>query len=167
MKYALRAEPMEFVRTAPRRRSWSADLAAPPRQVFAALASDPDGWKGWFPNFTGGAWLAEAPEGGYGVGARREVRLVRPVVFHETIMAYEEPARWAYRVDASTVPMCNALIEEWVVEERGTGSRVTWTFAADPKLLISLTLRFAPFFMSSTFRRAMRRLDRRLTPVSA
>ncbi|MCF2528306.1 SRPBCC family protein [Yinghuangia soli] len=167
MKYSLRPEPIEFVQTAPKRRAWSADLAASPKQVFAALTDDPDTWKHWFPNFKGGGWLSEAPEGGHGVGARREVRLVKPVVFHETVMAYEEPTRWAYRIDGLTVPMCHALIEEWLIEPRGTGSRVTWTFAADPMPMIAFTLRFMPWAMSSTFRRAMKNLDRRLAPISA
>ncbi|MDI2130257.1 SRPBCC family protein [Yinghuangia seranimata] len=169
MKYTLRAEPIEFVQTAPRRRAWSADLAASPKQVFAALTDEPATWTGWFPNFKGGRFLSEAPEGAqpYGVGARREIRLVKPVVFHETIMAWEEPSRWAYRVDSATVPMFKALIEEWTIEERGTGSRVTWTFAVDPKAVIALTLRFAPFLISSTFYRAMRNLDRKLAPIAA
>ncbi|MGR7001462.1 SRPBCC family protein [Yinghuangia aomiensis] len=104
MKYTLRAEPIEFVQTAPRRRAWSADLQASPKQVFAALTDDPGTWRGWFPGLTGAHWLAEAPDAAagaptHGVGARREIRLVKPVVFHETIMAWEEPSRWAYRVD--------------------------------------------------------------------
>lgn len=172
MKYTLRAEPIEFVQTAPRRRAWSADLQASPKQVFAALTDDPATWRGWFPGLTGAHWLAEAPDatdGGptHGVGARREIRLVKPVVFHETIMAWEEPSRWAYRVDTATVPMANALIEEWTIEERGTGSHVTWTFACDPKAVISLTLRFTPWFMGNTFRRAMKNLDRKLAPIAA
>ncbi|NUU25317.1 MAG: SRPBCC family protein [Streptomycetaceae bacterium] len=158
---------MEFVQTAPRRRSWSADLAASPKQVFAALTDDPGTWRGWFPNCKGGRWLAADPDGGRRVGARREVRLVKPVVFEETVMAYEEPVRWAYRIDSVTVPMCHALIEEWAIEERGTGSRVTWTFAADPRPLIAVTLRLAPWTMAATFRRAMRNLDRKLAPIAA
>ncbi|NUU20561.1 MAG: hypothetical protein HOV68_03440, partial [Streptomycetaceae bacterium] len=118
-------------------------------------------------NFRSGRWLAADADGGHRVGARREVRLVKPVVFEETVMAYEEPTRWAYRVDTATVPMCHALIEEWAVEEHGTGSRVTWTFAADPRPLIAVTLRLMPWAMGSTFRRAMRNLDRKLAPIAA
>jgi hypothetical protein len=169
VKYTLRAEPIDFVKTAPHIRAWSADLAASPRQVFAALSEDPDSWRGWFPGFKGARWLSDSPDGEqrHGVGARREIRLVKPTVFHETIMAWEEPTRWAYRLDSATVPMAHALIEEWTIEELGSGSRVTWTFACDPKAVMTLTLRFMPFFMSGTFRRAMRNLDRKLAPIAA
>ena len=161
MKHQLRPEPVEFLRTAPHRRSWSADLTASPEAVFAALSDEPSTWRTWFPNLKDGHWLADAPDG----TRRREVRLALGVRFAETIVRHEAPNRFAYRLDETSVPMCHALIEEWEITPTTTGCRVTWTFAADAKLVLRLTLRLTPFFLGMTFKKACRNLDRQLGRV--
>jgi len=159
----LRAVDLSFLDTAPKRWTFEARLHAPPDAVFAAISGDPATWT-WFPGMTSGRYEGEGP---HGVGSRRVVRQ-GPSVYHETIIAWDTPRRWVYRVDQMTVPLAKALVEEWVVEPAGPGeshtpgSVVRWRFAIDPRALFKALGPVAGGGMGSVFRRAMRNLDRTL-----
>ena len=153
----LRAVDLSFLDTAPKRWTFEARLHAPADAVFAAISGDPGTWT-WFPGMTSGRYEGDGP---YGVGSRRVIRQ-GPSVYHETIIAWETPRRWVYRVDETTVPMARALVEEWIVEPAGPGSLVCWRFAIDPRALFKAVGPLASVGMGSVFRRAMRNLDRTL-----
>jgi hypothetical protein len=154
MAFKLRKVSLDFLNDAPKRWGFDARMSASPNAVFAAISADPSTW-GWFPGMTGGAYEGPGP---YGVGSTREVRQ-GPSVYRETILAWDEPTRWVYRVDEMTVPLAHALVEEWAIEPTGKGSVVRWTLAIDPRALFVAVLPLAPRAMERIFRRAMRNLD--------
>jgi hypothetical protein len=156
--HRLRPEGLDFTTTAPRRWTFSAPVAAPPAEVFAALSADPSTWTAWFPGLAGGHYEGDGPPG---LGSGREVK-VGPTRYRETVLAWDAPHRWAYRVDETTAPLANALVEVWDVAAEGQRSIVSWTFAIDPKPLFSVGRPFASLVLGGVFRRAMRNLSRHL-----
>jgi hypothetical protein len=153
----LRPVDLEFVRTAPRKWSFEAVVPTARDRVFAAVSGDPAGWKEWFPGLSSGAY-----DGAPGVGAKRIVRY-QGTSFFETVLAWDEPSRWTFRVDRSTVPLAKALVEDWTFQEHPDGTLVRWTFAVEPTVLARAVGPLQRRTMSRIFRRAMRNLGDRLT----
>lgn len=157
--YATRPVDLDFLKTAPLRMSFANTLRATPRAVFDAIAHDVTNIPRWY------AAVAEAEYGGqppYGVGTKRRVKLVGGVTFHEQILAWDAPVRYAYRFEHTSVPGIRAMAEEWSVLETPAGTRVVWTVAVDATLATAIAVRAsAPGIMVAT-RRAMARLDRML-----
>jgi hypothetical protein len=161
MANRLRAVPIEFLETAPKRWAFEAPVAAPQGTVFAAISADPSTWT-WFPGITGGGYSGN---GSPGVGTIREARM-GPTIYRETMLAWDEPSRWVYRVDEMTVPLAHALVEEWLISQAGNGSVVRWTFAIDPKPLFSAGGPAVPRVMGTLFRKSMRNLSASLNSSS-
>ena len=159
MAFTLRAEPHEFITTAPTVLRYSAELAASPERIFAELSGNPANWRHWFPGLRDGSYDSPEP---HGVGSLRRVRVAGAGTYRETIVAWDEPRRWAWRVDATTLPLADALVEDWTLEPLGSTTRVTWTFAVDPKSWFGLGLKLAPGVLQRVFDRAMSNLARRL-----
>ena len=153
-----RAEGLDFLKTAPRRYEFAAEVAAARPEVFAAISADPSTWT-WFPRLSGGGYEGDSP---HGLGSIREARMGR-AVYRETMLAWDEPTRWAYRVDESSVPVGHALVEDWVLEERGDRTVVHWTFAIDPRPLFLAGLPLARRLMGRLFGKAMANLSARLS----
>ena len=153
----LRAEPLAFLGTAPKRWAFESRVDAPPETVFDAISGDPSTWT-WFPGFTTGRYVGAGP---HGLGAIREIK-VGPSIYRETVVAHDRPNRWAYRVDQSTVPLAKALVEEWTVQAAGRGSTVRWTFAIDPRLMFRVIGPAASIVLGRVFRKAMTNLDAEL-----
>jgi polyketide cyclase/dehydrase/lipid transport protein len=154
MAFKLRKVSLEFLEDAPKRWRFTAPMSVQPEAVFTAISADPSTWR-WFPGMTGGAYDGPGP---HGVGSTREVRQ-GPSVYRETIMAWDFPTRWVYRVDEMTVPLAHALVEEWAIRQTDDGSAVRWTLAIEPRALFTALLPVAPLGMGRIFRRAMRNLD--------
>jgi hypothetical protein len=85
--------------------------------------------------------------------------------FRETVVEWDEPTRFTYRVDETSRPLASVLIERWDVEPVGDGSqaRVRWTMAMEPKLMFRVGNPAPGLTMRPIFRRAMKNLERRLT----
>ncbi|WP_406859260.1 SRPBCC family protein [Streptomyces sp. HUAS MG47] len=159
MPRRLRLVELDFAATAPVRLAFTAELAAPPGDVYRALAEDVESTPDWF-----AAVAVATPHEG---GAGRTVRLRGGIGFRETIMAAEPGARYAYRIDETNAPGVTAMLEDWVLSPAaGAGTRVTWTMAVDGPAPCRLALRLARPGVRKSFRDAMRCLDRRLTPAS-
>lgn len=157
MARRLRLVELDFASSAPLRLVFTAELAAPPVAVYRSLAEEVGSWPSWFP-----AVARAAPTGG---GAGRTVRLRGGVRFQETVMAADPETRYAYRVDETNAPSVRAMVEEWVLSPVGPGTRVRWTMAVDGPAPYLLAMRLARPGVGRSFRDAMRRLDRRLTPA--
>lgn len=155
MARRLRPVELDFVESAPLRLVFAAEVGAPPKVVYAALADDVAGWSCWF---TGVARSA-ATHGGAG----REVRLTGGTRFTETVLAAEPDARYAYRVDTTNAPGLRALLEDWRLMPAGGGTRLRWTFAADGPAPFRSLLTLARPGLGHAFRQSARALDRRLT----
>ena len=163
MARPLRPVGLDFLTSAPTVLRFAAAVGAPPVDVFAALSADPGTWGGWFPGLAGGAYAGAPP---WGVGTTRSVRMLGGGGFRETVLAWEEPSLWVYRVDVSSYPIARALVEGWEVGPAPAGSRVEWTFAIDPTPGFAALLRPGRPLVGAVFRRAMANLGRRLAAVS-
>jgi hypothetical protein len=83
--------------------------------------------------------------------------------YRETILAWDAPTRWAYRVDESADALINALVEEWVVEGDGDHSTVRWTFAVEPGTDMEAAIPAAKTMIGDMFNQAMANLSGRLS----
>ena len=154
----MREEGLDFVERAPKKWTFEEEVHAPQEEVFAAISADPSTWT-WFPGLSSGSYEGDGP---HGVGTKRHVKM-SGITYRETMLAWEPPARWAYRVDESTAPLAHALVEDWVVERRGDDrSAVRWTFAIDPRSLFKAGLPAAPTVMGRLFKKAMANLSEEL-----
>lgn len=159
MGQKLREVSLAFLDEAPKRWDFEEPVNASPDDVFAAISADPRTWT-WFPGITSGSHYEG--EGPHGVGSIREARM-GPSVYRETILAWDPPTRWAYRVDETTVPLAHALVEDWTIRAEGAGSIVRWSFAIDPRALFRASMPVAPKAMGRIFRSAMRNLSAELS----
>ena len=149
---------LDFLTSAPVRFDFTAPLPAPPATVFAAVSADPSTWT-WYPGLTNARYESAAP---HGVGTIRSV-VMDGVAYRETILAWEEPGRWAYRVDESSDATFRALAEDWVVQDVDDGSTLSWTFAVDPQPELREVIDGARDLIGGVFGRAMRSLGVHLT----
>jgi hypothetical protein len=134
-----------------------AHVAAPRERVFAAVATDPAGWGRWFPGFSDdGRWETPPP---HGVGSVRSVRSLG-VRFTETILAWDENQRWAFRVDRASFPLAKAFAEDYRFSDDGSGTMVSWTVATCPGLGLRLGSPLLPFGFGLLLDRAAARLAR-------
>jgi uncharacterized protein YndB with AHSA1/START domain len=158
MAHCLRTVDLDFLETAPHRFVFEASIPASQKAVFAAISADPSTWT-WWPGHDGGQYETPPP---HGVGSRREMHM-GDSQFRETILAWDEPRRWAYRVDESADSLINALVEEWVVEGDADHSTVRWTFAVEPGSDMAGAIPAAETMIGDMFQEAMANLSARLT----
>ncbi len=91
------AVDLDFLNAAPARLDVTVHVGRPPSEVFAALAHNPAAWGEFFPGFDRtGRYHTPVP---HGVDSRRTARFAG-ARFEETILAWDEGARWAFRVTA-------------------------------------------------------------------
>ena len=153
-----RFDPVEldFLERAPRRHIAEASVALPREVVWRAF-TDASTWHEWWPGVRSAGYRGEPP---FGVGTFREAD-VGGWLMEETMLAWDEGRRWAYRIDRSTVPMARAQLEATELSDEADGTRVRWTLALQPRLLMKLG---KPWFDASVQRmleRAMRNLEKR------
>jgi hypothetical protein len=157
--FDLRPEGLTFLETAPLRLVAAGTLHAAPEAVFQALAGEPEGWPHWYGAVSANEYQGAGP---HGVGSRRRVRLAGGVTFHETVIGWDDPSRYAYRVDRCTMPGLRALVEEWSVLETSAGTRVAWTIAIDATPGLVAALRAGAPGVRLATKRALARLEGRL-----
>ncbi len=161
MRWDLRAVGPDFYDTAPCRVRHSAVVRRPPERLFDAIGRDPAGWGDWFPGFDhSGRWLTGDPPG---EGSRRAVRMAG-VTYEETILGWDPPYRFAFRVDRSAVPLAYALAEDYRIVEHPSGSTLEWTFAMDPRPVLKPMTRLFDPVLARMLRRMSANLERHLTP---
>jgi hypothetical protein len=124
--HRMRPVELEFLADAPIRLEFVEPVHASADAVFAAISADPSTWS-WFPGIDEGRYESAPP---HGVGAIRFVRMGE-WEYRETMLAWDPPQRWAYRVDETTGPAFAALAEDWVIKPDGDDALVRWTFAVD------------------------------------
>lgn len=135
--FACEAVDLDFLDTAPVRLRSAVKVGRPPVEVFAALAQDPANWGEFFPGFDKtGRYHTPVP---HGVGSQRTVRFLG-IRFEETILAWDEGARWAFRVDSTQAPVFDAAMEDYHLEPDGShATLLRWTLAYKPRLAFKLT----------------------------
>ena len=157
MRWDLRPVGPDFLDTAPRRFTHTAVVRRPPDALFETIARDPAGWGEWFPGFDrSGHWLTGGPPG---TGSRRAVRMAG-VSYEETILAWQEPTRFAFRLDRASAPLAHALAEDYRIAEHRSGSTLEWTFAVDPRALMRPASRLLDPALARLLRRMAANLER-------
>ena len=154
----LRPVGLDFLETSSVRFTYEAQLPAPTDAVFAAISADPSTWT-WFPGLADGRYESNAP---HGVGTTRAIWL-DGTLYRETILAWDAPHRWAYRVDETSDATFAALAEDWVMTPRGDCSVLQWTFAVDPHPDLTELIAGAGEMIGTVFANAMASLAAYLT----
>lgn len=148
--HQLRAVGLDFLDTAAVRFVYEVELPASPDAVFAAISADPSTWT-WFPGLADARYESPAP---HGVETTRSV-VMDGIAYRETILAWDEPRRWAYRVDRSSETTFAALAEDWVIEPSGPGATLQWTFAVEPQPELAELIAAAGDVIGTVFANAM------------
>ncbi|NUR60379.1 MAG: SRPBCC family protein [Catenulispora sp.] len=157
--FTTRPVDLDFLESAPLRLSFAGTLLAPPQSVFDAVARDVAALPRWYGAVTAAGYGGPEP---HGVGAKRRVKLVGGVAFHEEVIAWDAPYRYAYRIERTNVPGIRAMAERWAVLETSKGTRLVWTIALDATAATAALARSMAPGMGLATRRALARLDRRL-----
>jgi hypothetical protein len=153
----------EFFDTAPFRFIATEVVHRPANLIFDAIASHPAGWGDWFPGFShAGRYLTPPP---HGPGSRRRVKM-GGLTYDETILIWDAPGRWAFRVDRSMIPFAYALAEDYQVSDHHIYSIVQWTFAIDPRPGLKQAIPVFKPVIPALFRRAMTNLSSKLAATT-
>lgn len=158
MWFDLAPVEIDFLESAPRRWVVEAQLRAPRMAVWDAFV-DAATWPDWFPDVHEASYPGGSPP--YGVGTRRFSH-VGNQHYEETMLIWDEGVRWGYRIDRTTLPLSSAHVELTEFEDDGTGTRLRWTLAAKPRMMLRLTGPFMARMLDDLLRRAARNLDRHL-----
>jgi hypothetical protein len=155
--FACEALDLDF-NTAPIRLVAAVHIGRPPSEVFAAFAHDPANWGEFFPGFgRTGRYRTPAP---HGVGSHRTARFAG-VKFEETILTWDESARWAFRVDSTQAPVFDAAVEDYHFEPDGSrATLVHLTLAYKPRLAFKLANPVLPRALPLMLTRAGHNLER-------
>jgi hypothetical protein len=148
----LRAVELDFFQNAPIRAFTSGVIAAPASAIFALMGPDPSAWT-WVPGISDrGRYTSAAPPG---AGATRLMFLLGRETT-ETVLAYEQDRRFAFRVDRAPMPGMHAFAEDYVLETTPIGTRVSWTVAADgPSPLLKGPIAVTAKFVFGRMRRRL------------
>lgn len=159
MRWDLRSVDLDFFDTARHRFHYTTVIRRPAERLFDAIATDPAGWGEWFPGFDhSGHWLST---GSLRAGSRRQVRMAG-VAYEETILAWERPHRFAFRLDRAAAPLAYALAEDYRIDEHPSGSTLEWTFAIDPRPMMRPATRLLDPALRRIFQRVATNLERHL-----
>jgi uncharacterized protein YndB with AHSA1/START domain len=135
MPYRLRSEDVSFVERAPVVVRAETSVPASPQAVWPALA-DAAAWPSWFSGMKDAHYTSPEP---YGVGSTRRVR-VMSLEADETILAFDVGKRFAFRVDSTNLPLFVALVEVVTLEAVGSGTRVVYRQALEPRPWLRLLM---------------------------
>lgn len=160
--FDLRREEVSFIDRAPLVHVFDAEVAAPREAVFAAFA-EPATWKDWFPGVREASYSSAPP---HGIGSIRRAE-VGGTHWVEEVIAWDADTRWAYTVTRSSVPIASAQVEVFDFADAPEGTRVRWTLAFEPRLLMRLGAPFAPHLMRRVFERAAASLGAQLQGAAA
>jgi uncharacterized protein YndB with AHSA1/START domain len=158
MWFKLQPVELDFLDSAPRRWVVEARLNAPRAAVWDAFV-DPGTWCHWFPDVLEASYPGSTPP--HGVGTRRFSHVGRQY-YEETMLAWDEGIRWAYRIDRTTLPLSSAHVESTEFEDDGSGTRLRWTLAAKPRLMLRLSGPFMERMLQRLLAQAAQNLDRHL-----
>ncbi len=156
MWFVMREVGLELLETAAQRYVTTRDVAASRHDVWSVFA-DPTTWSAWWPGVSTASYREQGSP--FGVGTMRRATVGRQR-YEETMLAWDEGERFAYRIDRATLPLAHAQVECTAFEDRpGGGTRVTWTLAIEPRLMMRVAAPFFPGIIDRLFVRAMAGLD--------
>lgn len=128
--HPLQSVDESFFHTAPHRYVFPIDLDVAPERVWHSLTSDKS-IASWGISVKSVRWTTPRP---FGVGTTREVVLPFGVMtVRERFIAWDEGKRYAFEVYEASRSFYRRFAENYVVEPRASGSRLTWTVALEPQ----------------------------------
>lgn len=154
--FDLRPVGLEFLDDAPLRIEVEVATSLPQPEVWAAFIDAP-GWAAWFPGVREAGYRKQALP--YGVGTIRTAH-VNGVHYEETMLAWDEPTRWIYRIDRSTADLATAQVEATCFDARSDGgTRVVWVLASEPRPSMAAGSDSLPEILEAMLSRAIRNLE--------
>lgn len=148
---------LEFLDEAPLRVEIEVTSGLPRARVWQAFV-DAGTWPGWFPGVRYACYPEQSPP--HGVGTLRAAD-VEGQLFEETILAWDEPERWAYRIDRCTAPLAHAQVESTeLAEDAAGGTRVRWILASDPREALAAARDVLPQILERRLADALANLER-------
>lgn len=161
--YELRPVGLGFLDEAPLRVQIEVASALPRARVWEAFV-DAGGWPGWFPGVRSASYPGQSTP--HGVGSQRAAD-VEGQLFEETILAWDAPERWTYRIDRCTAPLARAQVESTeLAEDAAGGTRVRWILASDPLEGLAAARDVLPQILERRLADALANLER-LAPARA
>jgi carbon monoxide dehydrogenase subunit G len=119
-----------FFVTADHRYEFPIDLDVPPERVWESIASD-ESVGAWGLGVQSLHWTSPRP---FGIGTTREVKLPLGIMtVRERFFVWDEGKRYAFEVYEANRGFYRRFAENYVIEPRGNGSRLTWTIAVEPQ----------------------------------
>ncbi|MEY9965064.1 hypothetical protein ABIA33_003106 [Streptacidiphilus sp. MAP12-16] len=159
MAKLLRPVTADFLDRAPTRLVLAAKLHAKPDDVFRELSEDASTWPLWFREVRSAGYTGPPP---YGPGAGRAVTLHGGVHFVESIVVWDQPHRFVYRVEETNLPGVHAWMEEWLLAPSAEGgTALRFTIALDVALPLQVGMRLSRPGVARAIRVAAARLDAR------
>lgn len=131
------------------------EIDAPASKVFPLLTGER--FTEWLPDLLSWEWTSPAPRG---VGSTRIVRL-RSLAVKERILAWDEGRRFAFAIEAISVPLVRRMTEDMVLEPLGDARcRFRYTVQYAPSPLMRLVHPIARPIFGRMFRRAAENVAR-------
>ena len=155
--FEMRRVGLEFLDEAPMRVEVGVWSVLSRHQLWAAF-TDATTWSSWFPDVRSADYPKQSAP--YGVGTVR-VADVGGMLFEETILAWDEPTRWTYRIDRCTTDLASAQVEATEFAELPDGgTQVRWTLACNPRPLMAGVADAMPAILEGKLAGALRSLER-------
>ncbi len=159
MPWECRPETLDFIKRAPAVFVNEADLPASPERVFEVFA-DITTWPKWFDDMKRTRWL---PGSKGGLGDQRVMELGLLTVT-ETFLAWEPGARFCFRIDSASLPLLNALVEDYQITALPDGrTHLDWRVHYELKLWARLIHPILRIVFGRQFKRTVAGLQRFLT----
>jgi hypothetical protein len=155
MWFQLRRMSLEEAARAPFGFDNRAEIAAPPERVFDLFA---DGRRmgSWLQDFRACRWTSPEP---HGIGAEREVELAAFTV-KERFLAWDRGKRISFSIDAITLPLLAAAVEDLQLAPAGSGTEVRWRVHYVPSLAMRLVHPLARVVFGRLFRNSLAAMKR-------
>ncbi len=144
---------LEFLNTAKVKYIIEVDTHLQQQVVWNAFA-DADTWQHWFPKVELASYDGTGP---YGVGTTRR-SIVDGTHYDETMLAWDEPRCWGYRINRATRAISKTQLEITEFEATETGTRVRWILACDP--LYEIDKQSFKNFLEKMLKEAIQRLEK-------
>lgn len=133
-------------------------VPAPPERVFEVFATG-EGQTTWFQDFVACRWTSGEP---HGVGTTREIEL-KMLTVKERFVAWEPGKRLTFSIDAITLPLVRAMMEDLRFEPAGEGkTKVTWRAHYTPAPVMRLFHPIARVIFGRMFAKSLDGLSRYL-----
>jgi len=122
---------LSYVDTAPFRLANVVTVSAPPERIFDLFATG-ERQEEWFKDFVGIRWTSQEP---HEVGSTREIKL-KALKVKERFLAWDRGKRLTFSIDAITLPIVTAMLEDLRFEplDEGRSTKLVWHVYYTPAL---------------------------------